>query len=127
MDFHVFSNSDFYLILQRFLNAFLMEKGHKMGPDLFARSSLFDDLFRTSTFICILVALCLPFGSLFAALGRFWHPCGSTFVAFGAPSASFWTILAPPSPLLAPFWIKIRKKYIQKSVQKTMPKKHENP
>ena len=73
-----------------------------MAPQSHAPRCPFGDLFRTSIFLCMLVALWLPFGSLWVAFGRFWLPFGSTLVAFGTLSAHFGTILAAFGSILDP-------------------------
>ena len=57
---------------------------------------LFRDLFRRSTFSCILVALWLTLGSL-------WPPFGHSWLPFGSLLAHFGSLLAPMGTLLAPF------------------------
>ena len=65
------------------------------------RASLFRDLFRRLIFLCMLVALGFPFGSL---LAHFWRP----LVPFWRPIASLLApvgfLLAPFGSFLAPFW-----------------------
>ena len=50
----------------------------------------FRDLFRRSTFWCILVVLWLTFGSLLAPLGRLLASFGSLLVPFGSLLDHFW-------------------------------------
>ena len=54
----------------------------------------FRDLFRRSTFGCILVPLWLTFGSLLAPFGSLLPPFGSLLGHFGSPLAHFWSPLA---------------------------------
>ena len=58
--------------------------------------SLFRDLFRTSSFGCILVDPWLTFGTL-------WTPIGSLLAPFASLLAPFDSLLAPLVSLLAPF------------------------
>ena len=68
----------------------------KSVPCKFCRSGahLFRDLFRRSTFGCILVAHCLTSGSLLAPVGSLLAPFGSLLAPFWLPFGSF----------LDPFW-----------------------
>ena len=87
--FSLFSILFRHWFLHRFLIAFLMENYPKWLPillDALALLAPVGDLFRTSSFKCILVAIWLPFGSLLAPPGSFW----THLVAFWSTFGSFW-------------------------------------
>ena len=66
-----------------------MENAPKMAPNLFAQRTLFGDIFRTSTFWCILVSIWLHVGSfgchfdiILVALEAFWLHIGRSWCHF---------------------------------------------
>ena len=93
-----FSTSIFVSIFYHLFNGFWTKNGsqtYSRGP---LREHPFGDLFRISIFICILVALWLPFGTLWAPFWPLLAPFGSILVPVGTLWAPFWS-------LWAPFWL----------------------
>ena len=103
-----FSHTFSYFLAIDFCIDFLMHFHQKWSPKGSGKllcsghfALLFRNIFRRSTFGCILVALWLPFGSLWLPFGCPWLSSGSLLVPFGALLLSIFSLWSPsPSFLL---------------------------
>ena len=81
-----------------------MENGSQNGSKSIPGIHIFRDLFRRSTFGCILIAPWPPFRSLWLHFRPLWLPFGLLWAPFCALLAPFWTLLATFWTPLAPFY-----------------------